>query len=44
MTEKDIIIVDGIDDLEYESLIENCVKYAIISLPFTLFRNFSIII
>jgi hypothetical protein len=38
MTEKDIIIVDGIDDLEYESLIENCVKYAIISLPFTVDR------
>lgn len=38
MTEKDIIIVDGITDSEYESLIENCVKYAIISLPFTIDR------
>ncbi len=38
MLESDVIIVDGISDSEYNSLIEECVKYAIISLPFTVDR------
>ncbi len=38
MVEKEVIIVDGITDNEYNSLIEECVKYAIISLPFTVDR------
>lgn len=38
MTENEVIIVDGIPRDEYSSLIENCVKYAIISLPFTVNR------
>jgi hypothetical protein len=38
MNENDIIIVDGIIDADYDALIESCVKYAIISLPFTVDR------
>ena len=38
MIEGDVIIVDGIPDSEYDLLIEECVKYAIISLPFTVDR------
>ena len=38
MTEKEVIIVDGIPSAQYHSLIEGCVKYAIISLPFTVDR------
>lgn len=38
MIEKDIVIVDGIIDADYDALIESCVKYAIISLPFTVDR------
>lgn len=38
MTENEIIIVDGIPDNEYHSLMDECVKYALLSLPFTINR------
>ena len=38
MTESEVIIVDAIPDIIYDSLIEECIKYAIISLPFTVDR------
>lgn len=38
MEEDEVIIVDGISDADYDSLIMDCVKYAIISLPFTVNR------
>ena len=38
MNESEIIIVDGIPNEEYDKLIETCVRYAIISLPFTVDR------
>lgn len=38
MNESEVIIVDGIPTEVYDSLIEECVKYAIISLPFTVDR------
>jgi len=38
MVENEVIIVDGITESEYNSLIEECVRYAIISLPFTVDR------
>lgn len=38
MHENEVIVVDGIPNHEYDSLISNCVKYAIISLPFTVNR------
>jgi hypothetical protein len=38
MVENEIIIVNGISDIEYNSIIQECVEYAIISLPFTVNR------
>ncbi len=38
MNENEVIIVDGISNADYDSLIMDCVKYAIISLPFTVDR------
>lgn len=38
MREEEVIIVDSIPCDTYRSLIEDCVKYAIISLPFTVDR------
>lgn len=38
MNENEVIIVDGITRADYDSLIMDCVKYAIISLPFTVDR------
>jgi len=38
MNENEVIIVDSIPNNEYDSVIEGCVKYAIISLPFTVDR------
>lgn len=38
MKEDEVIVVDGIGQADYESLIMDCVKYAIISLPFTVNR------
>jgi hypothetical protein len=38
MNENEVIIVDSIPDNEYDSVIEKCVKYALISLPFTVDR------
>ena len=38
MTEHEVIIVDGIPSEDYHALIGECVKYAIISLPFTVDR------
>ncbi|KAA6340376.1 hypothetical protein EZS27_011751 [termite gut metagenome] len=38
MIENEVIIVNGIPDDNYQMLIEECVKYAIISLPFTVDR------
>ena len=38
MNESEIIIVDGIPNEEYRSFVEESVKYAIISLPFTVNR------
>jgi len=38
MKENEVIIVDDIIDAEYDFLIESCIKYAIISLPFTVDR------
>lgn len=38
MTENEVIIVDGFTENEYNSLIVDCVKYAILSLPFTVNR------
>ena len=35
MSENEVIVVNRIHPVDYERLIENCVKYAIISLPFT---------
>ena len=38
MQENEVIIVDGISNNDYDMLIEACVRYAIISLPFTVDR------
>jgi len=38
MSESEIIIVDGIPSNEYDQLINECVRYSIISLPFTVDR------
>ena len=38
MRESEVIIVDGIPAVEYDQLINECVKYSIISLPFTVDR------
>ena len=38
MRENEVIIVDGISNADYDALILDCVKYAIISLPFTVDR------
>ena len=38
MKEDEVIVVDGIGHADYDSLITDCVKYAIISLPFTVNR------
>ena len=38
MTESEVIIVDSIPNQLYDSILEKCVKYAIISLPFTVDR------
>lgn len=38
MTENEVIIVDGITEAAYSELIDECVKYALISLPFTIDR------
>ncbi len=38
MSENEVIIVDSIPQIEYDLLIEECVNYAIISLPFTVDR------
>ncbi len=38
MSESEIIIVDGIPPDEYDQLINECVRYSIISLPFTVDR------
>ncbi len=38
MSESELIIVDGIPAVEYDQLINECVRYSIISLPFTVDR------
>ena len=38
MNENEVIIVDQISERDYDSLIMDCVKYSIISLPFTVDR------
>lgn len=38
MTENEIIIVDGISDVDYNAIVNDSVKYAILSLPFTVNR------
>jgi len=38
MTENEIIIVDGISPVDYKIMVYDCVRYAIISLPFTVDR------
>ncbi|MFV0392103.1 MAG: hypothetical protein ACK5KP_09520 [Paludibacteraceae bacterium] len=38
MKENEVIIVNGIPDVDYANLISACVKYAVISLPFTVNR------
>lgn len=38
MNENEVIIVDQLPNKEYDSLIENCIRYALISKPFTIRR------
>ena len=38
MQENEVIVVNGIPQVEYLSLIEECIKYALISKPFTIRR------
>jgi hypothetical protein len=38
MQENEVIIVDGIPSVDYEAIISNCVRYALISMPFTINR------
>ncbi len=38
MTEDEVIIVDGIPDKEYDAIVNECIRYAIISKPFTIRR------
>jgi len=38
MNENEVILVDQLSNNEYDSLVSNCIKYAIISKPFTIRR------